>query len=124
MSNLDLPSLLWSEAASTTVYVQNRSSHAAQGDKTPEEAFTGEKPKVGHLRIFGSPVYIHISKEKRMKMEPSRKKGAFVGYSETAKAYRIYVPGRRYIEVNRDVTFDEKEAFRQSRESLPVAEEE
>jgi hypothetical protein len=111
------------KAASTVVYVQNRSSHAALGDKTPEEAFTGEKPKVGHLRIFGCPVYIHVPKEKRMKMEPSEKKGTFVGYSETAKAYRIYVPGQRYIEVSKDVTFDEKEALRRSRESDPVADE-
>ena len=40
-------------------------------------------------------------------MEPSRKKGMFVSYSETSKAYRIYVPGQRQIEVSRDVTFDE-----------------
>lgn len=111
MSDLDLPSLLWAEAANTTVYVQNRISHAALGDKTLEEAFIGEKPEVGHWRIFGCPVYIHVSKEKRRKMEPSGKKGTFVGYSESEKAYIIYIRGQRYIEVNRDVTFDEKEAF-------------
>lgn len=55
-----------------------------------------------------------------MKMEPSGKKGTFVGYSEIAKAYCIYVPGQRYIEVSKDVTFDEKEAFWRSRESHPV----
>ena len=75
------------------------------GDKTPEEAFIGEKAEVGHLRIFGCLVYIHVPKEKRTKMEPSGKKGTFVGYSEIAKAYHIYVLGQRYIEVNRDVTF-------------------
>ena len=49
-------------------------------------------------------------------MEPSGKKGIFVGYSETSKAYRIYIPGQRYIEVSRDVTFHEEVAFRHSRE--------
>jgi hypothetical protein len=58
-----------------------------------------------------------VSKEKRTKMDPSRKKGIFVGYSETSKAYRIYVPGQRQIEVSRDVTFDEDVAFLRSRES-------
>jgi hypothetical protein len=43
------------------------------------------------LRIFGSPVYIHIPKEKRNKLEASGKKGNFVGYSETSKAYIIYI---------------------------------
>ena len=71
---------------------------------------------VGHLRIFGCPVYIHVPKEKRYKLEPSSKKGIFVGYSETSKAYQIYIPGQRYIEVSRDVTFHKEVAFRRSRE--------
>ena len=85
------------------------------GDKTPKEAFTGVKPEVSHLRIFGCPVYIHIPKEKRTNIEPSRKKGTFVGYNETSKAYRVYIPGQRQIEVSWDVTFDEEVAFRRSR---------
>ena len=80
-------------------------------DKTPKEAFIGVKPEVSQLRIFICPIYIHVPKEKRTKMEPSGKKGTFVGYSETSKDFRIYVPGQRYIEVSRDVTFDEEVAF-------------
>jgi hypothetical protein len=106
-----LPMSLWAEACNTTMYIQNRSPHCILKGKTPKEAFIGVKPKVSHLRIFGCLVYIHVPKEKRTKMEPSRKKGMFVGYSETSKAYRIYVPGQRYIEVSRDVTFDEEVAF-------------
>jgi hypothetical protein len=92
-------------------------------EKTPEEVFTSKKPSVDHLRIFGSLVYIHVPKEKRTKLEPSGKKGTFVGYSETSKAYRIYVPGKKYIEVSRDVTFHEEVVFRRSRE-LPCYTEE
>ena len=87
------------------------------GSEDPEEVFTGEKPDVGHLWIFRCTVYVHVPKEKRTKMDPSGKKGIFVGYSETSKAYRIYVPGQRQIEVSRDVTFDEDVAFFRSRES-------
>jgi hypothetical protein len=61
-------------------------------------------------------VYIHVPKEKRTKLEPSGNKDTFIGYSETLKAYRIYIPGHRQIEISRDVTFDEDEAFRKSRE--------
>jgi hypothetical protein len=108
---------LWAEASSTAVYVQNRSPHKILGNKTPEEVFTRKKPKVGHLRIFGCPMYIHVPKEKRTKLDPSGKKGTFIGYSETSKAYKIYFPGQRQIEISRYVTFDEDEAFRRSRES-------
>jgi hypothetical protein len=55
-------------------------------------------------------------KEKRTKMEPSSKKGGFVGYSENSKAYKIYVPGQRQIDVSKDVTFPEKSAFKKSTE--------
>jgi hypothetical protein len=75
-----------------SMYVQNRSPHKILGNKTPEEVFTGKKPKVSHLRIFGYPMYIHVPKEKRMKLEPLGKKGTFVGYNETLKAYTIYIP--------------------------------
>jgi hypothetical protein len=99
------------------IYVQHRSPQKILGNKTPEEVFTGKKPKVDHLWIFGCPMYIHFPKEKRTKIEPSGKKHTFVGYSETLKAYRIYIPGQRLIEISRDVTFDEEAAFRKSRES-------
>ena len=74
----DLPMHLWTEAARTTVYVQNRTPHRVLKNKTPEEVFSSKKPKVSHLRIFGCPMYIHIPKEKRTKLDPSGKKGIFV----------------------------------------------
>jgi hypothetical protein len=113
----DLPMHLWAEATRTVVYVQNKSPHRVLGNKTPEEMFTGEKPEVSHLRIFGCPVYVHVPKDKRSKLDPSGKKGIFVGYSETSKAYRVYIPGHRQIEISRDVTFDEDATFSRSRQN-------
>ena len=54
---------------------------------TLEEAFTGEKPHVGHLCIFGCLTYSYIPKEQRTKMEPMAEKGILMGYNETSKAY-------------------------------------
>jgi hypothetical protein len=116
MIDEDLPNSLRAEAISTAMYIQNMCPHAILEDKTLEEVFSGTKPEVGHLRIFGCPVYIHVPKEKRTKMEPSGKKGIFVGYNKNSKAYRIYVPSQRQIEISRDVTFHEVVAFKKSRE--------
>jgi hypothetical protein len=77
----------------TVVYIQNRSPHKILNNMTPKDDFTRVKPKVGHFRIFGYPVYIHVPKEKRTKLDPSGRKGTFVGNSESSKAYRIYIPG-------------------------------
>ena len=87
-----LPFFFWVEACSTVVYFQNGSPHRAVGNMTPEECFSGMKPKVGHFRIFGSLTYSHVPSEKRTKLEPTAEKGIFVGYDETAKAFRIYLP--------------------------------
>jgi hypothetical protein len=112
-----LPMFLWVEASMTAVYVQNRSPHKTVRNMTPKEAFTRVKPEVGHFRIFGCPVYIHIPKEKRTKLDPLGRKGTFVGYNESSEAYQIYIPGQRQIEVSRDVTFEEEVAFMRSRGS-------
>jgi hypothetical protein len=78
---------------------------------TPEENFTGVKPEVGYFRIFGCPLYFHVPKEKTTKLDPLGRKGTFVWYSESSKAYRIYIPSQRQIEVRKDVTFEQDIAF-------------
>jgi hypothetical protein len=110
----DISMHLWVEATRTTVYVQNRLSHSALGFKTPEEMFIGKKPEVSHLKIFGCPVFVHISKERRTKFDTSCKKRIFVGYCEVSKAFIIYIPYYHHIEINRDVTFDEDAKLKRS----------
>ena len=46
----------------------------------------------------------------------------FVGYSETSKAYRIYVPDQREVEICHDSTFDEDAALKKGR-NLPSSNE-
>jgi hypothetical protein len=77
--------------------------------------FFGKKPKVSHLKIFGCRVFVHILKERRTKLDPSGKKGIFVGYFEVSKAFRIYIPGYHHIEINKDITFDEEATLERSR---------
>jgi hypothetical protein len=123
LNDQGLPMFLWGEAAMTTIYVQNRSRHHILKDMTPEEAFSGKKPNVKNLRIFGCLVYSHIPKDKRNKLELSGNKGIFVGYSDSSKAYRIYIPEQHKIEVSRDVTFNEKMSFKKSIEETIEEEE-
>ncbi len=62
-------------------------------------------------------MFVHIPKDKRSKLDPSGKKGVFVGYNESSKAYRVYIPGFRNIKSSRDVTFDEDAAFSRSKKT-------
>jgi hypothetical protein len=68
----DLPMCLWVEATRTTIYVQNQLSHSALGFKTPEEMFSGKKPKVSHLKIYGCPICTYSKREEKQ-ARPFRK---------------------------------------------------
>jgi histone H3/H4 len=84
------------------------------GRKTPEEVFTRRKLEVGHFRIFGCLVYCQVPSEKRTKLEATTKKGIFIGYSETSKAYRVCIPSLRNTVVRRDVKLEEDRALRKA----------
>ena len=60
-----------------------------------------------------------MPKEKRNNLDAFGKKQTFVGYSETSKAYKIYVFGQREVEISHDVTFDEDAALGKIR-NLPI----
>jgi len=47
----------WVEAVHTTVYIKNRCTTKALDLKTPQEAWTGIKHDVSHLRVFGCKTY-------------------------------------------------------------------
>jgi hypothetical protein len=111
-----LPLFLWENSSHRTVYIQNRSPHTILGKFTPEEVFTGTKPYVSHLRIWGNICYCHVPLEKRTKMEPTTNKGLLVGYRKASKSYRIFVPARRKIIVCRDVQFEEERALRNTKD--------
>ena len=54
-------------------------------------------------------------KRKEDKVRSFRKEGYIVGYSKSSKAYRIYFPGFKKIDISRDVTFDEDASYNKSR---------
>jgi hypothetical protein len=82
ISEAKLDKQLWMELAQTVVYLKNRSPITVVST-TPYEAWHGVKPDLSHLRILGSTAYIHIPKEKRIKLDTHSYKGILVGYGGT-----------------------------------------
>ena len=103
----------------TVVYVQNRFPHRVLGMSTPEEAFSSKKPDISHLKIFGSPVYIHVMKDARKKLEPTAEVGIFVGYTKTPHNYHVYFLDSRKTVVRWDIKFHEEKAMKCSPEREP-----
>jgi len=106
----------WGEAITTAAYLRNRSPSKALKNVTAFEVWTGQKPSLNHLKVFGCKAYVHIPKEQRTKLEVKAVKCIFVGYSMESKAYRLYDPSKGRIIISRDVTFFEDKLFHDSTE--------
>ena len=85
LQDQNVPKFLWAKATFTTMYVQNKVPHQALENKTPKEIFTSIMPDIIHLRVFGCPVYFHVPKDRRNKLEAIGRKSMFVGYCENYK---------------------------------------
>ena len=64
LADSKLPHRFWAEALSTAVYLRNCSPTKALGVVTPYEAWSGNKPDVSSLIVFGCNAYAHCLKLK------------------------------------------------------------
>jgi transposase InsO family protein len=106
-----LPGHLWGEAVKAVGDILNLRSTKRHPDKTPNELFSGTKPSIAHLRIFGSPVFVHIPKPSRTKLDPRSEKCILLSFDEIAKAYRCYRLSTIKFFVSRDIVIDENCLF-------------
>jgi hypothetical protein len=97
----------WAEAVSCAAYIRNRVASSATGGKAPQELWTGKKPTVRHLRVFGCQAYAHVPRQHRTKFDPKAYKCILVGYMEHSKAYRLWDIESQQLIVSRDVIFNE-----------------
>ena len=107
LKDKNLPNIFWAEAVYTAVYLLNRCPTKAVENKTPIEAWSGQKPSAKHLRVFGCMCYVHIPAAKRSKLDEKSEKGIFLGYSSQSKGYRVYNLQTKKLIISRDVEFDE-----------------
>jgi len=95
----------WAEAINTANHLRNRCLIRSLGVHTPYEKWTGRVPYVGYFRSFGTRVLALNKKPTKGKFESRSTEGYFNGYSETSKAYRVWIPSTRCVETTRDVKF-------------------
>lgn len=103
--NANLQKNLWAEAVRTAAYIINRSPTRALNYKTPEEVWSGCKPDLSHMRIFGCQAMVQIPQEKLKKWDAKSSKMIFVGYCEDSKGYRLLDPKTKIVTKSRDVVF-------------------
>jgi hypothetical protein len=90
---------------------------------TPEEAWSGHKPSVAHMKFFGCIVYAHVPKEKRSKLDDKSVKCIFIGYSIETRNYRLFDPQVKKVIISRVVVFDEQGIYQSELVQLKLKED-
>jgi hypothetical protein len=87
----------------TTCYLVNGSPSSALDEKSPQEVWTGKKPSLTHLKVFGYDAYVHVPKENGSKLDKKDEKCIFIGYKDGLKGYNIWNPETKKVVYSRDV---------------------
>jgi hypothetical protein len=89
------------------VYLLNRLPTKVLGDVTLYESWTGRKPSLGHLKIFGCTAHARNSASHMKKLDDRSRPLVYFGVEEGSKAHRLFEPNTNKIIVSRDVVFEE-----------------
>ena len=111
LSHKKLSNEYWAEVVGCSVYLLNRSPTVIFQDKIPEEAWSGTKTSVSHLRIFGYVAFAHIPDELKRNIDKKSEHCIFTGYSEQHKEYKLYNPVTKKLVVRKDVNFIEDKCW-------------
>jgi hypothetical protein len=106
-----LPKQYWAEAVSCAVYLLNRCPTRSLQAVTPQEAWSGHKPSVTHLRVFGCVAYAKIPDARRTKLDDKSEKCIFIGYGDRRMGYKLYNPITKKVIMSRDVIFEEDKSW-------------
>ena len=98
---------LWEEVVNISCYLLNRSSLMDLVNETPYHAWDGENPSLTHLRVFGCESFVHIPKEKIIKLYGDSTKCIFIRYKDGVKIYKLWNPMTRKEIYSRVVIFME-----------------
>nr|KAJ0217724.1 hypothetical protein LSAT_V11C300103190 [Lactuca sativa] len=108
LQTMSVPNALWGEAVSYSVYVLNKAHMKALKNMTPYEAWSGRKPQIAHLRVFGCVAHMKIVKGHLKKLEDRSMPLVHLGIEKGSKAYRLLDPNSGKVYVSRDVVFEEE----------------
>ena len=89
MSFSGLPISFWGYALDTVMYIQNLVPSKFV-PKTRRELWSGRKPSLQHLHIWGCPA--HVLKVKTDKLESKLEVCTFIGYPKGTKGWLFYNP--------------------------------
>lgn len=107
--------IYWMDAIQTAIYLHNRVTVVNPQGLTSHELYTGHRPDLSNLRVFGCDAFVRVPGDvKRLgKFDMRAIKGIFVGYDQNREfCWRVRIrdaDGSARVIVSRDVRFCEEE---------------
>ena len=112
LQHTNTPRSYWAEAAVTAVQLSNVSlARRNGGAKTPHEMWTGNKPEVRHLKIWGCVAFMKALKPEDNKWDARVNRCMLVGYTQSTKIWKVYDPVKKRSFTSRDVVFYEEGSY-------------
>ncbi|GAA0167054.1 hypothetical protein LIER_40302 [Lithospermum erythrorhizon] len=74
---------------------------------THQEAWSGRKRIIDHLRVWGCLAHVHVPKVGRDKLDRRSRTCIFIGINEGSKGYRLFDVLSEKVVISRDVMFEE-----------------
>jgi len=102
-----IPKSFLPEAVKWCIHVQNRSPTTAINHGTPEEMWSGLKPRVDYFRLFGCIAHVHVPDQRRSKLDDKSHQCVLLGVSDEMKAYKLFDPITKKIIISKDMIFEE-----------------
>ena len=118
ISHSSLPESLWGEALKTAVYILNRVPSKAVA-KTPYELWTGKKPSIKHLHLWGCPAEARPYRPHENKLDSRTVSCYFVGYPERSRGFQFDDPSTKSFFETGNARFLEDVVFEEESVLLP-----
>ena len=102
-----LSNSFWIYAVKAKLHTYNITLIKHADYKTPKELWSGQKPNISHLRVFGCLAWVHILKKRRHKLQLKSRAMIFIGYEPGSKGYQFWDAAHQCFEISHDVKFKE-----------------
>ena len=121
MSYARLPISFWGHALLSASHIlDNLPSKSVP--TTPYELWTGRKPNLEHLKVWGCPT--HVLEKDPTKLEPKTEVCVFIGYPKGSKAYEFYSLRDKKVIVSTHAIFLEEDSVMNHKSNSEISLEE
>jgi transposase InsO family protein len=109
VSGANLPKSFWPFAVRAAAQVLNRTHIKKRTGKTAYEAFTGKKPDISHLHVFGCDAYFFLHRNERQKMGNKMREAIYLGFDVEHHCDMLWDIHNRKMVLSRDVRYKDRQ---------------